>query len=70
MHKDAVVQRANQSVVYVVDENSSAAIRIIQTRVASADRLEVISGLEVGDSVVIRGNERLKPGQALNVANP
>jgi hypothetical protein len=29
------------------------------------DRYEVISGLQPGDLVVVRGNERLRPGQAI-----
>jgi hypothetical protein len=28
-------------------------------------RFEVLGGLEAGDLVVIRGNERLRPGQAI-----
>ena len=33
---------------------------------AVGDRFEVISGLAEGDRVVVRGNERLAPGQAVS----
>ena len=32
---------------------------------AIGGRFEVLSGLAVGDQVVVRGNERLRPGQAI-----
>jgi len=32
-------------------------------------RFEVLSGLEPGETVVVRGNERLRPGQALRIGS-
>ena len=40
--------------------------RSIQLGVAIGDRYEVLSGLTSGDLVVVRGNERLRPGQPVS----
>lgn len=37
---------------------------------AAGDRIEIVAGLEEGDLVVIRGNERLRPGQQLAFTPP
>lgn len=60
--KDALVQAANGWTVYVA-EDGKAQPRNVQIGVALGGRYEVLSGLEQGDLVVVRGNERLRPGQ-------
>ena len=62
VHKDAVVQRGRDKIVFVVVDGA-AAIRNIQTGESSGDRLEVLDGLAPGDLAVVRGNERLQPDQ-------
>lgn len=62
--KDGVIQRQNGAMVYVV-EDQSAAPRPVQLGEAVGGRLEVLSGLEAGELVVVRGNERLSPGQPI-----
>lgn len=71
VHKDAVIQRGNNRIVYVAtgSEPITAERRPIKTGAATGQRLEVLEGLEVGERVVIRGNEQLKPGQAISVAD-
>lgn len=64
VHKDAVIPQANGNIVYVVAEGK-AQPRPVQLGEAVATRFEVLSGLEPGEVVVIRGNERLRPGQAV-----
>ncbi|RED52504.1 RND family efflux transporter MFP subunit [Aestuariispira insulae] len=62
VHKDAVLPQGGRNRVYVV-RNGVAEIREITYGEAVGDRLEVLSGLEPGDVTVIRGNERIQPGQ-------
>ncbi len=65
-HKDGLIQRGNQTLVYVAEEGQ-ALLRTIVTGEAIGDRVEVLGGLSEGDQVIIRGNERLTPGQAVTV---
>lgn len=61
VHKDAVLKRQGSSLVYVV-ENDIVQPRTIELGTSVGNRLEVLSGLKENDSVVVRGNERLRPG--------
>jgi hypothetical protein len=38
--------------------------------VAVGSRFEVVEGLQPGEVVVVRGNERLRPGQAVTYEAP
>lgn len=62
VHKDAVLSRSGRDMVYVV-ENGTANMRTVKLGEAVGGRFSVVSGLTAGDLVVIRGNERLRPGQ-------
>lgn len=70
--KDALVQASGGWIVYII-EDGKAAPRPVQIGKAVGDRFEVLSGLDEGMDVVIRGNERLRPGQpvqAMPAAEP
>ena len=69
VHKDAVVQRGRDAIVFVV-EDGLAVVRRIRTGQSSGDRFEVLDGLAPGDMTVVRGNERLQPNQPVAVSNP
>ena len=69
VHKDAVLKRQGMSLVYVVDSESAAQIRPVELGESVGARFEVLSGLEPGETVVVRGNERLRPGQALRIGS-
>lgn len=62
VHKDAVLNRSGRTMVYVVDEGT-ANLRTVQLGEAVGGRFAVKNGLTAGDLVVVRGNERLRPGQ-------
>lgn len=68
IHKDAIVTQQGQHVVYIV-ENDSVTPRPISIGRASANRFEVTSGLSQGEVAVVRGNERLTPGQKVTIVN-
>ena len=62
--KDALVQGRGGWTVFVAADDQ-AQPRPITLGVPLGDRYEVLSGLQPGDLVVVRGNERLRPGQAI-----
>jgi multidrug efflux pump subunit AcrA (membrane-fusion protein) len=62
----AVVSFAGVSRVYV-DENGTAAERIVELGDRRGDEVEVRKGLQPADVVVTRGAEKLVPGTPLNV---
>lgn len=62
--KDAVVQAQGGWRVFVND-GGKAQPRQVEIGRSIGNMFEVVSGLEVGDEVVVRGNERLRPGQEI-----
>ncbi|MBR73039.1 MAG: hypothetical protein CMM30_08900 [Rhodospirillaceae bacterium] len=67
VHKDALVNVAGQTFVFVAIEGK-AQIRPITIGSSIGNRFEVINGLQDGEQVVIRGNERLQPGQSIKIS--
>jgi membrane fusion protein, multidrug efflux system len=57
--KDIIVNYNRRQMVYVVDKGT-AKMRYITTGLESASNIEVLSGLEVGESVVSKGFETLR----------
>ena len=62
--KDALVQGARGWMVFI-DEDGTAQPRPVEIGAAVGRWFEVVSGLAEGDLVVVRGNERLRPGQPI-----
>ena len=60
--KDALVQGTDGWVVFVV-KDGKAERRSIEIGQAAGRFVEVLSGLSAQEEVVVRGNERLRPGQ-------
>ena len=67
--KDAVLPRGGGGQQIFVFEDGQASLRDIDIGVAVGNRFEVLSGLQDGDLVVVRGNERLRDGQAVMPVN-
>ncbi len=66
VHKDAVTKRGTESLVHLVT-NGAVEVRVISLGEAVGSRFEIINGLEDGDLVVVRGNERLRDGQRVQI---
>ncbi len=64
VNKDGVIQRPSGAIVFLV-KDQAAAPQPVQLGPAVGGRFEVLGGLQEGDLVVIRGNERLRPGQSV-----
>ena len=62
--KDAILNRQGGTVVYVFKEGT-AELRPVELGISLGNRFEVRRGLSDGELVVIRGNERLLPGQEI-----
>lgn len=65
VHKDAVLPRGGQTLVYVVGADNTVSPRPVQLGDAAGARFVVLGGLAEGELVVTLGNERLRPGQAV-----
>jgi RND family efflux transporter MFP subunit len=66
VHKDAIIKRGLASLVYVV-QGDTAEMRRITLGEPTGSRYEVLDGLDEGESVVVRGNERLRPGDKVRI---
>jgi membrane fusion protein (multidrug efflux system) len=66
VHKDAVIHAPDGQVVFVVLEGK-AVRRLVQTGLAHQGFVAVKGNLKVGDLAIVRGNERLRDGQAVKV---
>lgn len=64
--RDALVLRRDGTTVYRIDAEGLAQRVSVNTGIAVGEFIEV-DNLESGDRVVIRGGERLRPGQTVNI---
>lgn len=65
--RDALVLRPEGITVFVVDENLKASQVTVTTGIDAGDSIEVFGAIKGGDTVIIRGNERLRPGQTVSI---
>jgi membrane fusion protein, multidrug efflux system len=64
----AAVQRGVPGTfAYLVNNDSTVAVRPIKIGVTDGDRVEILSGLKPGDRVVIDGADKLRDGAKINV---
>lgn len=65
----ALMPSAERTLVYLI-RDGVAVHRPVQTGIRTADRVQILSGVEAGDSVVTSGLQLLQPGAAVRVALP
>jgi len=65
--RDALVLRPEGQSIFVIDANSQAQQVTVTVGVGQGELIEVLGAVSPGDKVVIRGNERLQPGQEVEV---
>jgi hypothetical protein len=53
--------------VFVVGEGHRAILRLVKTGVAAGDRMEIVSGLDAGERVVLNPPAGLREGQPLEI---
>ncbi len=64
--RSAVVKRGQLELVFVVRE-SQAKMRLVKTGKHVGERVEIVSGIDSGETIVIRGAKTLVDGQPLEV---
>ena len=65
---NAVVSRADLTAVYVVDANGVAQYRLVRLGVPYEGKVEVLSGLNVGDTLAFNGSPALQSGMTVKAA--
>jgi RND family efflux transporter MFP subunit len=65
--RDALVLRGSGTSVFVVDEENTARRVNVAVGIGSDNLIEVKGPIQAGDRVVVRGNERLREGQTIEV---
>lgn len=65
--RDALVLRGDGTSVYVLDSENTARRINVAVGIGSDNMIEVKGAIQPGDRVVIRGNERLRAGQEVEV---
>ena len=68
--RDALVLRRDGALVYRISSEKTAQRVSVTVGFGDGDLIEVIGALSPGDLVVVRGAERLRPGQAVTITNP
>jgi RND family efflux transporter MFP subunit len=63
--KDAIVRTGPGEAVYRIGADDTAEMVLVTTGAASSDWIAVSGEIRVGDKIIVRGNERLAPGQAV-----
>lgn len=63
---NAIIQRNGQSTVYVV-VNGQASPHVVQTGLTDGTHTEIVSGLKVGDVIVVSGQDQLVGTEAVTV---
>lgn len=66
----AVMSNGDQFSVFVIDGKNTAQIRPISVGYRLAGKVEVVKGLSAGESVVVEGIQKLRPGSAVKRAPP
>jgi hypothetical protein len=65
--RDAVILRQGAAYVFRIGERSTAERIPVQVGPGRASEVEIIGAVAAGDRIVIRGGERLQPGQVVAV---
>ncbi|MHB8620312.1 MAG: efflux RND transporter periplasmic adaptor subunit [Chloroflexota bacterium] len=65
--KDAVVQRDNQYVVYT-DTNGRVKMNVVKTGLSDQKNTQILSGIKIGDKVILPGSINLAEGDAVTPA--
>ncbi len=65
--RDALVLRNEGTYVFRVKDDNTAERLLVRTGIASGSKVAVGGGIRRGDIVIIRGGERLRPGQEVRL---
>ena len=66
--RDALILRRDGTYVFRVKEDKTAERLLVRTGAATGGIVAVSGGVKDGDQIVIRGGERLRPGQTVEMS--
>jgi RND family efflux transporter MFP subunit len=65
--RDALVIRQTGVVIYKINDSNQAVLVPVKTGIANTTHIQVLGDVYENDKIVIRGNERLRPGQTIQL---
>lgn len=65
--RDALIERSGRTYVYKVTDDNTAEQIAVEINAIVGLWVGVVQGIDAGDRVIVRGAERLSPGQAVDV---
>ncbi|GLX78781.1 hemolysin D [Thalassotalea insulae] len=65
--RDALVLRRNATSIFIIDNENKAQQKEVTLGISEGQLVEVMGDIKAGDKVVIRGAERLRSGQSVNI---
>jgi RND family efflux transporter MFP subunit len=65
--RDALVLRRDGSAVFRIKEDDTAEKVPVEIGIAAGEFVEIVGNVKPGDRIVIRGGERLRPGQSVSI---
>lgn len=68
VHRDALVLRQDATYLFRVNDDNTVEQIPVTTGIGQGSFIEVRGDINDGDKVVVRGGERLRPGQAVTIA--
>lgn len=66
--RDALILRSDAIYVFRVKDDGTAERVAVETGIGDRARIEIVGDVEPGDQIVVRGGERLRPGQTVTVS--
>ena len=66
----AIMVNADKAMLYVVDQDMNAQLRPVKLGVRSAGVVEILSGVEAGQLVIVEGVQKVRPGAKVKPAGP
>ncbi|OSM06925.1 putative efflux transporter [Magnetofaba australis IT-1] len=66
--KDAIIRKGGKASVFVVGADNTVQPKAVALGRSVGGYFQALEGLAIGETVVVRGNERLRPGQTVNPA--
>jgi RND family efflux transporter MFP subunit len=67
VNRDALVIRQSGVVIYRINNENHSEVIPVTTGIANTTHIQVIGDINENDNIVVRGNERLRPGQPVQL---
>lgn len=67
IERDALVRQGQLEGLFVVDSDKTARFRLVKTAPYNSEKLEILSGIQQGETIVIRSDSRIKDGTKVEI---